>query len=550
MSFGQFAATSQFYLYGRQYCTSLGYLSSMKKYFKGGKVPDLLEDPTLDMSGKVCMVTGANSGVGYEIAKYLALKGANVTMVCRSKSRGETALASIKNETKNEKVSLLLCDCSLETDVRRAWNEFANSEQNASESVPVKLDVLVCNAGVLLNDRTLTTEGIETTFACHLLFGTYLLTELAMSSLKTTPNSRVIVVSSGGMYNTKFPSFDIAASRDPSVNFDGNMAYAYQKRGQVLLCERWTSMHPEVKFMSTHPGWTATPAVKAAYSAEMIKYLEPMRDLWQGANGIVWLCVAPTEELQGGAFYLDRTVRTKHISGPFFSEGTYTKNSEEEVDEMMFKLEQYSNAATRPTPIDNDDMLRKRSEFEALKVPLTESSKPVDIQKFMGRWYVQATIPTYFEVGMMNSIEEYSWNETNQSIDVNFRMQSTPEAEPTQLLQRATITNKETNTRWAISPKIGIYLPLGLPYLLLDVNDDYSACLVGVPNRKNLWIMTREIGTPNTQSEPQESSVDALIKPLLEKAQVLGFDMSKVVSVKHDYSTDKSNSTDNCAAEK
>jgi dehydrogenase/reductase SDR family protein 12 len=61
-----------------------------------------------------------------------------------------------------------------------------------------RLDGLICNAGVLLNERTLTREKIEVTFATHLLFGTYLLTSLALSYLENTPNSRVIVVSSGG----------------------------------------------------------------------------------------------------------------------------------------------------------------------------------------------------------------------------------------------------------------------------------------------------------------------------------------------------------------
>lgn len=227
-------------------------------------------------------------------------------MVCRNEERGNQAMKLIKEETKSETVSLLLCDCSLEADVRRAWAEFSGSGAAADGSGGgegggvTRLDVLVCNAGVLLNELTLTSEGVETTFACHLLFGTYLLTELAMSSLENTSNSRVIVVSSGGMYNTKFPSFDIACSENFHEKYDGNMCYAYQKRGQVILCEEWTKLHPKVKFVSTHPGWTATPAVDAAYSPETIKYLQPMRNPWQGANGIVWLCVCPIDDVVSG----------------------------------------------------------------------------------------------------------------------------------------------------------------------------------------------------------------------------------------------------------
>ena len=82
--------------------------------------------------------------------------------------------------------------------------------------------------------------------------------------------------------------------------------YAYAKRGQVLLCERWSAMYPSVKFVSCHPGWTQTPAVDAAYDAKTKAYLEPLRSPWEGAEGIAWLCAAPAEELEAGAFYLDR----------------------------------------------------------------------------------------------------------------------------------------------------------------------------------------------------------------------------------------------------
>ena len=56
-----------------------------------------------------------------------------------------------------------------------------------------------------------------------------------------------------------------------------------------------------------------------------------MRTPWQGSEGIAWLAVAPTAEIEGGAFYLDRKPQTKHLAGYFMAEGTFTKNSPEEV---------------------------------------------------------------------------------------------------------------------------------------------------------------------------------------------------------------------------
>ena len=68
------------------------------------------------------------------------------------------------------------------------------------------------------------------------------------------------------------------------------------------------------------------------------RYLEPLRTPWEGAEGIIYLCVADASKLLQGGFYLDRVPRTKHMAGPFFTEGSFTKNSREEVDTMMENL--------------------------------------------------------------------------------------------------------------------------------------------------------------------------------------------------------------------
>lgn len=96
-----------------------------------------------------------------------------------------------------------------------------------------------------------------------------------------------------------------------------------------------------MKVVSCHPGWTSTPAVDEAYGSSK-RFLEPMRSPWEGAEGIIWLCVAPAEKLETGAFYLDRHPQTKHVAGPFFTEGSHTKNSPEEVATMMRNLEAWA----------------------------------------------------------------------------------------------------------------------------------------------------------------------------------------------------------------
>eukprot|EP00420_Gonyaulax_spinifera_P019934 CAMPEP_0197920038 /NCGR_PEP_ID=MMETSP1439-20131203/88211_1 /TAXON_ID=66791 /ORGANISM="Gonyaulax spinifera, Strain CCMP409" /LENGTH=336 /DNA_ID=CAMNT_0043542221 /DNA_START=20 /DNA_END=1027 /DNA_ORIENTATION=+ len=288
----QLLTSLQFYFYGRRHFTRTGWLRHSKAY----PSPDPLS--SYDLRGRAYVVTGANAGVGREITSYLAEKGARVYMVCRDQGRAEAARSELAVSTRaGERLQVVLGDVSLERDVRRIAAHVADNEAGG-------LDGLVCNAGALHNERTLTQEGVEMTFASHFLFGAYLLTTLLEPSLRAAAEAgrepRVVMVSSGGMYNTAFPAWHKAASiplggHEPK--YDGQMAYAYAKRGQVLLCERWAEAERQrainrIIYVSSHPGWTSTAAVRQAYG-DTAKWLEPMRSTWEGAEGICWLCAAP-----------------------------------------------------------------------------------------------------------------------------------------------------------------------------------------------------------------------------------------------------------------
>lgn len=86
------------------------------------------------------------------------------------------------------------------------------------------------------------------------------------------------------------------------------------------------------------------------------------------------------------------------MAGVFGTEGSYTKNSEAEVQQMLTDLALWSDASTRPTPQESERL-------RALHHPLKPMQKPVDLQAFMGDWHVLASIPTIFEVGASNCIE-------------------------------------------------------------------------------------------------------------------------------------------------
>jgi len=327
--FGQLQTTLNFYFYGKSRFTKTGYLKNVKQY----KDRNFLEE--VDLTGRVYMITGANSGIGKEMALYVAKKGATVFMVCRSPERAVVARDDIVEKSKNENVIFLQADVGLEKDVRRVMQEFSDhplSCSNSKDGKTPQLNSLVCNAGALLHKRQLTSEGFETTFASHLLFGTYLLGDLALPILKNTGDSRMVMVSSGGMYNYALPSWEtLSGTHDDSIkDYDGQKAYAYAKRGQVLLAERWSKENP-VPIVTAHPGWTLSEGVEAAFG-ESKNWLKPLRSCWEGAEGICWLMTTPAKDIQGGEFYLDRSPQPKHIAGCFFYEGTATKNTIEDID--------------------------------------------------------------------------------------------------------------------------------------------------------------------------------------------------------------------------
>lgn len=324
---GQALTTTQFFLTGKRHFTRTGYLRHAKLYgTKGG--PDGTALDEVDAKGRVAVVTGANSGIGKEICTYLAKRGATVFMVCRSQERGEKAMRDISEASKpgTADLKLVLGDMSLQGDVRRVVKEV---EEQAPGG---RVDTLVCNAGALLNSYTVTKENVETTLACHLAFGTYLLTNLCRPLLLRSTDPRVVVVSSGGMLNTPLPSWGRMSVSRGEKSYDGTMAYAFAKRGQVLLAERWAKTEPRVPVVSCHPGWTDTPGVEDAFGGRK-KYLEPMRTLWEGAEGICWLCVTDGRSLESGAFYLDREPQRKHLSY------ARTHNTEEDVDELIANLD-------------------------------------------------------------------------------------------------------------------------------------------------------------------------------------------------------------------
>lgn len=141
----------------------------------------------LIMTGKICLITGANSGIGKATALGLARMGAIVVLVCRDESRGKAAMTEIKAESRNEAVDLILADLSSQASISQLVADFNGRYQ--------QLHVLIDNAGVAKAKRTLTVDSIETTFAVNHL-APFLLTNLLLDVLKASVPSRIVNVSS------------------------------------------------------------------------------------------------------------------------------------------------------------------------------------------------------------------------------------------------------------------------------------------------------------------------------------------------------------------
>jgi apolipoprotein D and lipocalin family protein len=113
----------------------------------------------------------------------------------------------------------------------------------------------------------------------------------------------------------------------------------------------------------------------------------------------------------------------------------------------------------------------------------------VDMDRFMTKWYVIGGRLTSFEDGAHNAVESYTWNSEKQRIDIDFTMRvNSFEGKLKSIPQKGWVENKVTNSHWKISP----LWPIKLNYLIIDLAEDYSWTVIGVPSQKWVWIMAKD----------------------------------------------------------
>jgi len=248
------------------------------------------------VTGKIVLITGANSGIGFEAAVRIARMGAHIVMVARSRQKAETVIVSARERSGSDEFSLMLCDMSSMSGVRRLAAEVL-------ATIP-RLDVLVNNAGSVNDARHITGEGLEQTFAANYV-GHFLLTQLLLPLLKASAPARIVNVSS-------------MAHRQGTLDFDNLQfekggfsimkAYGRSKLAQIVftheLARRLAGTGVTVN--SLHPGavatriWSHAPwFTRPVLAVAQLFMLTPE----QGAERIVYLATSPEVEGETGGYY-------------------------------------------------------------------------------------------------------------------------------------------------------------------------------------------------------------------------------------------------------
>eukprot|EP00731_Ephydatia_muelleri_P030415 Em0021g938a len=270
------------------------------------------EDVIADVSNLSYMITGANSGIGKETALALAKRGATVHMVCRNSASGEQVKQEIISQSGNNKVHLHILDMAKPRNIVEFTASF------------------------------LSEDGLETNFATNTL-GTYIITTELIPVLGMSASARVVTVSSGGMLTTKLETVDLQSENCRS--FDGTFAYAQNKRQQVVMSRIWSKQFPNIHFSTMHPGWADTPAVRSAMPSFHRLMEGKLRTPEQGADTIIWLCVAPRDRVgESGLFFQDRTPVSEHL--PL----AWTRSGADEERILMTKLEELKQRFQQQQP--------------------------------------------------------------------------------------------------------------------------------------------------------------------------------------------------------
>jgi NAD(P)-dependent dehydrogenase (short-subunit alcohol dehydrogenase family) len=260
--------------------------------------------------GRRAVITGANSGIGFEAALALAMKGAELILPARTQAKADDAAARIREQVPNAQLHPEIIDLAEQASV----HAFA---YRVMERFPGQsLDLLINNAGVMaLPKREITADGFERQFATNYL-GPFALTGLLLPSIKAKPGSRVVTLSSGASHQGKIDFDNLQSERVYKPMFQ---AYAQSKLADLIFSQelqrRLKAAGSPILSTAAHPGYAVTnlqadhlrPGLKI-----LITVMKPFlsQDAVHGALPTLYAAVAP-EAVAGGYYGPDGIAELK-----------------------------------------------------------------------------------------------------------------------------------------------------------------------------------------------------------------------------------------------
>lgn len=276
------------------------------------------------MKGKVCLITGATSGVGRATASELAEMGAAVIGVGRDSIKCTDVSSEIRNSSGNPNVEFLVADLSNQDQVRQLVRDF--------EARFDRLDVLINNAGAFFLRRKLSPQGIEMTWALnHLNY--FLLTNLLLEQIKASPQARIVNVASGAHYRGKIHFNDLNLEK----GYNGWKAYCQSKLANVLFTYELVRRLDDqgVTVNSLTPGFVATRI--GHNTGPVLKYLVSLvqklggKTPEEGAETITYLASSSFVHGITGKFFIDK----KAVNSSPISYDQETAQRLWEISELM-----------------------------------------------------------------------------------------------------------------------------------------------------------------------------------------------------------------------
>ena len=253
------------------------------------------------MKDRICLITGATSGIGKAAAVQLAELGATLVLVGRNSEKTSATVEQVQEQTGNQEVHSLIADLSSLQAIRQLADDFKAEHQ--------RLDVLVNNAGALMLSRQETVDGIEMTFALnHLSY--FLLTNLLLDVLKSSSPSRIVNVSSDSHHNAQLDFEDLQNQK----RYRGYKAYGRSKLANLLftyeLARRLEGTGVTVNGL--HPGLVATGflATNNGLKGRVFNFFVRRvgRSVERGARTVTYLATSSDVESVTGGYFMDEGI--------------------------------------------------------------------------------------------------------------------------------------------------------------------------------------------------------------------------------------------------